>query len=69
MYTLMRSISLRELVTDQLPVLLTSLVIAELFYKFHSFLLEGAAFLATWYALDAGVRTIRKLMSKGVSRR
>jgi hypothetical protein len=30
-----------------------SFVIAELFYKFHSFTLETLAFLATWYALSA----------------
>lgn len=32
-------------------VLLIAFVIAELFYKFHSFSLECAAFLATWYVL------------------
>lgn len=30
-----------------------SLLIAELFYKFHSFTLEALAFLATWYAISA----------------
>lgn len=30
-----------------------SLVIAELFYKFHSFTLEVAGFLVTWFVLDA----------------
>jgi len=29
-----------------------SFVIAEVFYKFHSFTLECAAFLVTWYALS-----------------
>jgi len=29
-----------------------ALVIAELFYKFHSFVLECMAFLATWLVLD-----------------
>jgi hypothetical protein len=33
--------------------LLIAFVIAEVFYKFHSFTLECAAFLATWYALGA----------------
>ena len=31
---------------------IASLVIAETFYKFHSFTLECVAFLATWYALS-----------------
>ncbi len=29
-----------------------ALVIAEMFYKFHSFVLECMAFLATWLVLD-----------------
>ena len=29
-------------------------VIAEVFYKFHSFTLECAAFLVTWYAPQLG---------------
>lgn len=29
-----------------------AIVVAELFYKFHSFVLESLAFLATWYAVD-----------------
>jgi hypothetical protein len=52
MYTLTRSIPLRQLLTHQLPAVSTSLVIAEAFYKFHSFVLECVAFLATWYFLD-----------------
>lgn len=34
-------------------VLLIAFLIAEFFYKFHSFTLECVAFLATWYALGA----------------
>jgi len=29
-----------------------AMVIAEIFYKFHSFVLECVAFLATWLVLD-----------------
>jgi len=32
--------------------ILPALLIAELFYKFHSFILECMAFLATWLVLD-----------------
>ena len=35
-----------------LPTGAAALVIAELFYKFHSFTLECVAFLATWFVLD-----------------
>jgi hypothetical protein len=53
MYSLLTGISRAELFKRQLPVFLIALVIAELLYKFHSFVLECGAFLATWYALDA----------------
>jgi hypothetical protein len=60
MYTLIRSLSIRCLLVEQLPALGASFVIAEVFYKFHSFTLECGAFLATWYALDAGFQFLRK---------
>jgi hypothetical protein len=62
MYTLLRLLPLRRVCREQLPVLLASWLIAELFYKFHSFSLECAAFLATWFALDAVVQGLRHLL-------
>lgn len=59
MYTLIRSMPWRELAVRELPAFGLSLVIAEWFYKFHSFTLECIAFLATWYALDAAIAWIR----------
>lgn len=53
MYELVKRLSTRQLTFEQLPLLLLALGIAELFYKFHSFLLEAAAFLLTWLALGA----------------
>ncbi len=52
MYTLLHSMPFRQLLSQQLPVLGSSLLIAEVFYKFHSFLLETGAFLATWFVID-----------------
>ena len=52
MYTLIRRSSVRALWVVQGPALLASLVVAEFFYKFHSFTLECLAFLATWAAID-----------------
>ena len=52
MYTLIQRIPPRRLLLEQLPALVGSLVIAELFFKFHSFTLECVAFLATWYVID-----------------
>jgi len=64
MYTLVRAASRKQLVWQQLPVLSASLVVAEAFYKFHSFTLECAAFLATWYALDAAIAAARALLRR-----
>jgi hypothetical protein len=58
MYTLMRAMTFRAWSTQQLPTLLIAGVIAELFYKFHSFTLETGAFLATWWALDFALQGI-----------
>ena len=33
------------------PAATAAIVIAEIFYKFHSFTLECLAFLATWYVI------------------
>jgi hypothetical protein len=53
MYTLMRLLPLKRLAFEQVPALGLSWLIAELFFKFHSFTLECGAFLATWFVLDA----------------
>jgi hypothetical protein len=42
----------RGLLATQVPSVAESLVVAELFFKFHSFTLECMAFLATWFVLD-----------------
>lgn len=49
MYTAMRDLG-RKFVADEAPAFAVAFVVAELFYKFHSFTLECLAFLATWYA-------------------
>ena len=52
MYELIRSLSARQLILEQAPVFIVSLGIAEILYKFHSFLMETLAFLATWFIMD-----------------
>lgn len=50
--------------------LVASWVIAEVFYKFHSFTLECLAFLATWFVVDAAATGVRAaLMRRKESRR
>lgn len=65
MYTMLRILSLKRLAFEQVPALTCAWIIAELFYKFHSFTLECAAFLATWFILDAFVqKVIRPLFTR-----
>ena len=52
MYQLIHSLTTSELFKRQLPPFLVAFAIAEFFYKFHSFALECAAFLVTWYGLS-----------------
>ncbi|MGH2703792.1 MAG: hypothetical protein ACRDJ4_01450 [Actinomycetota bacterium] len=66
MYTLVRRGFRLDGLRSQAPSLTATLVLAEAFYKFHSFTLEFMAALATWFVLDAalssalsGVRAIR----------
>jgi hypothetical protein len=60
MFELTRLLPLRRLLTEQVPALTGALVLAEMYYKLHSFTLECAAFLLTWYVLDACFGTLRR---------
>ena len=62
MFTLLRQSSLQVLALVQAPSFLTALIIAEMFYKFHSFLLETGAFLLTWFALDAVITGVWRIV-------
>jgi hypothetical protein len=68
MYTLISSLPVRQLVSEQLPALGIALVIAEMFYKFHSFTLECVAFLATWYVADAARNFFKSAFAKRTDR-
>jgi hypothetical protein len=65
MFTLLRTLSTKRLLIEQLPALAASWLLAELFYKFHSFSLECAAFLATWFVLDALLQLAKRLLGLG----
>jgi hypothetical protein len=64
MYSLTRSLPLRRLLVEQLPILLLSMIVAELFYKFRSFTLETIAFLVTWFVLDWLAQTLLRFVRK-----
>jgi hypothetical protein len=59
MYALMHLIPLRQLAAEALPAGAAAWIVAETWYKFHSFTLECAAFLATWYVIDLGWHRLR----------
>jgi hypothetical protein len=53
MFTLWHQVGFRRSLATEVPYLIVAIVVAEVFYKFHSFTLECLAFLATWCALSA----------------
>ncbi len=70
MFRLISSVTLKQCFTEQLPALAGALCIAEVFYKFHSFLLECGAFLATWFVIDLLLQLIGLLLyRKALTRR
>jgi len=58
MFTLLKSLHSKQVYFSEPASFVAALVIAELFYKFKSFLLETGAFLVTWFVLGAIVHTI-----------
>ena len=65
MYTLLRLVPVKQLAYEQVPALTFAWIIAELFFKFHSFTLECAAFLATWFMIDVLVqKVVRPLVTR-----
>ncbi|HKZ03919.1 MAG TPA: hypothetical protein VJU81_00490 [Methylomirabilota bacterium] len=52
MFSYVKQVGISTALSQEAPAFLLSVVIAEVFYKFHSFTLECAAFLATWYGLS-----------------
>jgi hypothetical protein len=57
-YTLLRLLPAKRIAYEQAPALVAAWLVAELFYKFHSFTLECGAFLATWFVFDALIQAI-----------
>ena len=59
MFSLIRALPLSSLILEQAPAFGLSLIIAEMFYKFHSFTLETMAFLGTWFVVDGVISFVR----------
>ena len=64
MYTLLRSAELRRELFPEVPALAFAVVLAEAFYKFHSFALECVAFLATWLVTSYAFWHLRAFWSR-----
>ena len=64
MYALLHTLATRQLLVEQLPALAAALLIAEFFYKFHSFTLECLAFLVTWYTIGAAVKGLSLVVNR-----
>ncbi len=58
MYTLLRSVGTRDVLLVEAPAATAAIVVAEVFYKFHSFVVECGAFLATWFVLGSVVALV-----------
>ncbi len=65
MYSLIRSLPLRSILTAHGPALAGSWLIAEILYKFGSFTLELAAFFATWFVIDTVLSFALRLFGRG----
>lgn len=52
MYSYVKQAGIPTVLAQEAPAFAVAFVIAEVLYKFHSFTLECAAFLVTWYGLS-----------------
>jgi hypothetical protein len=52
MYSYVKNVGVPAFLAREAPAFVMSFLVAEVFYKFHSFTLECLAFLATWYSLS-----------------
>lgn len=65
MYSLISRLPARQLLLRQAPPLIGALATAEIFYKWHSFLLEASGFLLTWLVIDAAVSWTERWLGRG----
>ncbi|MBM3265341.1 MAG: hypothetical protein FJY97_18225 [candidate division Zixibacteria bacterium] len=64
MYTLLSLLPVKRIAYEQAPAIAVAWIVAEVFYKFHSFTLECAAFLATWFVFDALIQRVARLIDR-----
>lgn len=64
MFRAIQTLGLKAFLSQEAPFAVAALFVAEVFYKFHSFVLECAAFLATWYALSCVAHLALQLLRR-----
>ncbi|MBD0297426.1 MAG: hypothetical protein ICV53_19575 [Flavisolibacter sp.] len=64
MYSFFKTIGLKKFIITELPILCLALFIAEVAYKFGSFILECGAFLATWFFISWFFHSIQSIHFK-----
>jgi hypothetical protein len=68
MMSTLRSLNAPGLLYLEAPPLAASLIVAEQFFKFHSFTLEALAFLGLWYVLGGVYMQALSLISRRTGR-
>jgi hypothetical protein len=63
MFSLIQNLGFRKFLRREASPLVLSMVIAELFFRFHSFTLECVSFLATWYAISLLASVFRERLT------
>lgn len=67
MWTLLKQLRSHRTLAAELPSMAIAWLLAELFYKFHSFSLECAAFLATWAVLSVCISSVLGMFPQRLS--
>ena len=65
MYSMLRLPQAIRSLGKDLPAGLGALIVAEFFFKFHSFTLELAGFLVTWYAMSWVMQKVPNMVRAG----
>ncbi|MSO65619.1 MAG: hypothetical protein EXQ85_07485 [Alphaproteobacteria bacterium] len=63
---MLKQIGSRNVYLSEPAAFLVALLIAELFYKFHSFLLETGAFLVTWLVLGFAFHHLARAVFRAI---
>jgi hypothetical protein len=63
MYSLLRNSTWKEILRDEVVPLFAAGVVAEMFFKWHSFTLETLGFLGVWFVFGWLSATVRQAIA------